>query len=117
MELELDVLDRHSGDTTTPAPHVSPYPVAKEDVSLIVPNAVTAHEVGEALREGGGELVESVRLFDVFTGDQVGEGNRSLAFALRFRAPDRTLTPEEVAAVRDAAVAEAQRRTGAVLRT
>ena len=60
--------------------------------------------------------LESLNLFDVYTGDQVGEGRKSLAYTLRFRAPDRTLTAEEVSAARDAAVAEAARQTGAVLR-
>ena len=56
------------------------------------------------------------RLFDVYTGEQAGEGRKSLAYTLRFRAPDRTLTAEEATAARDAAVAEAGRRVGAVLR-
>ena len=59
--------------------------------------------------DGGGDLLEDVRLFDVYTGEQVGEGQRSLAFTLRFRAPDRTLTSEEANAARDAAVALAGR--------
>ena len=63
-----------------------------------------------------GELLESVRLFDVYTGDQIGEGRKSLAFALRFRAPDRTLTEAETGAARDAAVALAAERHGAVQR-
>ncbi|HVQ87032.1 MAG TPA: phenylalanine--tRNA ligase subunit beta [Actinomycetes bacterium] len=116
MELELDVIDKHASKSPTPAPHVSTYPVAKEDVSLLVADAVTAFEVAEALRVGGGDLIESVRLFDVFASEQLGAGNKSLAFSLRFRAPDRTLAPEEVAAARDAAVAEAHHRTGAVQR-
>ena len=57
-----------------------------------------------------------MRLFDVFTGEQIGAGKKSLAFALRFRAPDRTLTEEETSAARDAAVAVAAERTGAVQR-
>jgi len=57
-----------------------------------------------------------VRLFDVYTGEQVGPGHKSLAYTLRFRAADRTLTAEEATAARDAAVAEAARRTGAVQR-
>ena len=61
-------------------------------------------------------FLESIRLFDVYTGEQAGEGRKSLAYKLRFRAPDRTLTAEEASAARDAAVAEAERRTGAVLR-
>ena len=75
-----------------------------------------AADVEAALREGAGELLESIRLFDVYTGEQVGEGKKSLAFALRFRAPDRTLTEDETAAARDAAVALAAERTGAVQR-
>ena len=69
---------------------------------------------------GGGrppELLEGVRLFDVYTGAQVGEDRKSLAYTLRFRAPDRTLTAAETTAARDAAVAEATRRVGAVLRS
>lgn len=69
-----------------------------------------------ALREGAGGLLESIRLFDVFTGEQIGEGRKSLAYALRFRAGDRTLTVEEATAARDAAVALAAERSGAVLR-
>ena len=61
-------------------------------------------------------MLESLRLFDVYVGGQLGEGKKSLAFALRLRAPDRTLTVEEAVAVRDAALVEAAARTGAVLR-
>jgi phenylalanyl-tRNA synthetase beta chain len=99
------------------APTFSSYPVAKEDVALVVDASVAASAVEAALREGAGELLESIRLFDVFTGDQVGEGKKSLAYALRFRAPDRTLKEGESAAARDAAVALAAERTGAVQRT
>ena len=77
---------------------------------------MTAAEVEAALREGAGDLLESVRLFDVYTGAQVGDGHKSLAFALRFRAPDRTLTEAEAGAARDAAVALAAERCGAVQR-
>lgn len=90
--------------------------MATQDVALIVDASVPASEVETALRKGAGELLESLRLFDVFTGEQVGEGKKSLAYALRFRATDRTLTAEESTAARDAAVALAGERTGAVLR-
>src|SRR5580704_14109559 len=100
---------------------VSGYPVATQDVALVVPAEVPAADVQAALVVGvrdAGEagLLEDVRLFDVYTGEQAGEGSKSLAYTLRFRAPDRTLTAEEVTEARDAAVAEAARRTGAVLR-
>ena len=64
-----------------------------------------------------GELLESVALFDIYRGSQVAEGQKSCAFALRFRAPDRTLTEAEVTAAREAAVAAAQADHGAVLRS
>jgi len=115
-EIDLDFLMRHARDIT-PGPDFSTYPLAKEDVALVVDTAVTTAEVEAALREGAGDLLESIRLFDVFTGDQIGAGRKSLAFALRFRAPDRTLTEEETTAVRDAAVALAAERTGAVQRS
>jgi phenylalanyl-tRNA synthetase beta chain len=82
----------------------------------VVDAAVPAAAVEAALVAGAGDLLESLRLFDVYTGAQIGEARKSLAYALRFRAPDRTLTAAETTAARDAAVAEAQRRVGAVLR-
>jgi phenylalanyl-tRNA synthetase beta chain len=97
-------------------PEFSTYPVAKEDVALVVDDTVSAGAVEAALREGAGPLLESVRLFDVYVGEQIGEGRKSLAFALRFRAPDRTLAEGEAGAARDAAVARAAELTGAVQR-
>jgi phenylalanyl-tRNA synthetase beta chain len=99
------------------APRLSSFPVGKEDVALIVDESVPAAEVEAALRDGAGDLLESVRLFDVYVGAQAGEGRKSLAFALRFRAPDRTLTEAEIALARRSAVDEAERRVGAVQRT
>jgi phenylalanyl-tRNA synthetase beta chain len=114
-EVDLEVLIEHAVDVVA-GPRFSSYPVAKEDVALVVDASVPAAEVEAALREGAGELLESIRLFDVYTGDQVGEGKKSLAFALRFRAADRTLKEGEAAAARDAAVAAAAKATGAVQR-
>lgn len=115
MEVELDLLER-AGEGTLRAPRISTFPVATQDVALVVSQDVPAAEVEKALTEGAGELLESIRLFDVFVGSQIGEGKKSLAYALRFRAPDRTLTVEEASAARDAAVALAAERTEAVLR-
>ena len=97
-------------------PALSAYPLATQDVALVVPEEVPAAEVVAALTAGAGELLEDVRLFDVYTGAQLGPGRKSLAYTLRLRAPDRTLTAAEATAARDAAVTEAARRTGAVLR-
>lgn len=96
---------------------MSTFPPATQDVALVIEADVSSAAVEAALLAGAGDLLESVRLFDVYTGDQIGVGRRSLAFAMRFRAADRTLTVEEATAARDAAVAEATRRTGAVLRS
>ncbi|MER5421523.1 phenylalanine--tRNA ligase subunit beta [Streptosporangium roseum] len=115
MELELTRLESPSAGPVA-APAISAYPVATQDVALIVDAATPVAAVEAALREGAGDLLESVRLFDVYTGAQAGEGRKSLAYSLRFRAPDRTLTAEEASAARDAAVALAGERTGAQLR-
>jgi phenylalanyl-tRNA synthetase beta chain len=116
-EANLDVLVAAAADRgPLPAPLISHFPPATVDVALVVADDVPAAEVERALRDGAGELLEGLRLFDVFRGPQVGEGKRSLAYALRLRAPDRTLTDVEVLGARDAAVAEAGRRVGAVLR-
>jgi phenylalanyl-tRNA synthetase beta chain len=122
MELDLSVIE--SAAVALPpvqAPHISTYPVATQDVALVVAESVPAAAVEAALVAGaagsdGGSLLEEVALFDVYTGEPVAAGHKSLAYSLRFRAPDRTLTDEETAVARDAAVAEAQRRVGAVLR-
>jgi len=113
MELDLDALPLLE---QYPAPTVSPFPPVLQDVAMVVDAAVPAADVADALRSGAGDLLEDLRLFDVYTGEQVGEGKRSLAFALRFRAPDRTLTAEEASAARDAAVAAAADRHNATLR-
>jgi phenylalanyl-tRNA synthetase beta chain len=122
LELDLSLVESAAAAVgPAQAPVLSPYPVATQDVALTVPDTVPAADVQAALVSGaasGAEnlLLEDVRLFDVYTGEQAGQGRKSLAYRLRFRAPDRTLTAEEVAAARDAAVAEASRLTGAVLR-
>jgi len=119
MELDLSVVFT-AAEAVGPvqAPELSGYPLATQDVALVVDAAVPAAEVEAALVAGAPEdLLEGVRLFDVYTGAQVGEDRKSLAYTLRFRAPDRTLTAAEATAARDAAVAEASRRVGAVLRS
>ncbi|ORW15979.1 phenylalanine--tRNA ligase subunit beta [Mycolicibacter nonchromogenicus] len=113
VELNLDAIPVA---TALPAPRVSPFPAVFQDLALVVDEQVTAQSVADAVREGAGELLEDIALFDVYTGPQVGEGRKSLAFALRFRAADRTLTEDEASAARDAAVARAGQLVGATLR-
>jgi phenylalanyl-tRNA synthetase beta chain len=116
MELDLDALEQASAGLPK-GPKISTFPVATQDVALVVDKTVPHVDVEAALREGAGELLESIRLFDVYeNGEQLGEGKKSLAYALRFRSDDRTLTVDEASAARDAAVALAAGRTGAVLR-
>jgi phenylalanyl-tRNA synthetase beta chain len=113
MELDVDALPP-AGVPVGPA--VSAFPPVLLDLALVVGDEVPAAEVDAALRDGAGELLESLRLFDLYSGPPVPAGSRSLAYALTLRAPDRTLTSEEATAVRDAAVATAAERTGAELR-
>ena len=113
MAAEIDASALEATAVAVPQAEVfSTYPVAKEDVALVV-DSVTSAEVSSALREGAGPMCESIRLFDVYVGDQIEAGFKSLAFSLRFRAPDRTLTDAECAAARDSAVAVAVERLGA----
>ncbi|MGV0744786.1 phenylalanine--tRNA ligase subunit beta [Mycolicibacterium sp. XJ870] len=113
VELNLDAVPIVE---VLPAPSVSPFPAVFQDISMIVDDDVAAAAIVDAVRDGAGELLEDVRLFDVYTGPQIGEGRKSLTLALRFRAADRTLTEDEASAARDAAVAAAADRVGAVLR-
>ena len=71
-----------------------------EDLAVVVDEAVTAAQVEDVIRTGGGEYLAKVKLFDIFRGKQVGEGKKSLAFSLTYMAPDRTLTDKEVSKAR-----------------
>jgi phenylalanyl-tRNA synthetase beta chain len=113
VELDLDAIPITE---VLPAPSVSPFPAVFQDVSLIVGENIAAQTVVDAVRDGAGELLEDVRLFDVYTGPQIGDGRKSVTLALRFRAADRTLTEDEASAARDAAVKTAADRVGAVQR-
>ncbi len=113
VELDLDAIPIRE---KLPAPRVSPFPAVFQDVNLVVDAEAPAQAVEDAVRAGAGDLLEDVRLFDVYTGPQVGDGRKSLTFALRFRAADRTLTEDDASAARDAAVRCAAERVGAVLR-
>lgn len=98
----------------TKAPRIWSMPAAVQDVALVISSDIGASQVEAALRIGAGSLLESITLFDRY--DQIGDGKVSLAFTLTFRASDRTLTADEVASYRDAAIASAGRLCGATLR-
>ena len=115
MELNLDQVIAAAEPVVT-ATALSTFPVAKEDLALVVDLDVPTQAVERALVEGAGPLLESVRLFDVYAGDQIERGKKSLAFSLRLRAPDRTLNVDEVSAARAAAIEAAHAAVGATLR-
>ncbi|BCW62610.1 phenylalanine--tRNA ligase subunit beta [Arthrobacter sp. StoSoilB22] len=115
LEVNVEALFEAAADVIV-AKHISGFPVATQDVALVVPQDVPADQVLAALREGAGELLEDVALFDVYAGPGIEEGKKSLAFGLRFRADDRTLTADEASEARAAAVAVAAERFGAVQR-
>jgi phenylalanyl-tRNA synthetase beta chain len=73
------------------------YPSVNQDIAVVVDETVPAAEVLAAVRQGGGELLRTAEVFDLYRGEQLGEGRKSLALRLTFRAADRTLTDEEVA--------------------
>ena len=114
-ELDVDVLTVAS-DVTVQVRELSTYPVAQSDVALVVGEQVSAAALESALWQGAGEMLESVSLMDLYRGDQVGPGRKSLAYRLVFRAPGRTLTTKEVNGLRDRAIATAAAAVGAVQR-
>jgi phenylalanyl-tRNA synthetase beta chain len=99
FELDLDALPAGHTDVYR---DVTSVPAVRQDIAVVVPDDVPAARVEEAVRAGGGDLLESLVVFDLYRGDQVGAGRKSLALRLEFRAPDRTLTDEEVAERRTA---------------
>lgn len=114
-ELDLDRVLSLAGERVVVA-SLSTYPAATQDVSLVVDAALPAAELRAALVEGAGDLLESIRLVDDYRGAGVAEGAKSLTFALRFRADDRTLTAAEATEAKLAGVAVAEQRFGAKIR-
>jgi phenylalanyl-tRNA synthetase beta chain len=88
------------------------FPVLRQDIAVTLPESVPAREVTDAVRQAGGGTLDTVEIFDVYSGEQVGEGRRSLALALAFRSLEGTLTDDDVAPVRERIVAELERIGG-----
>ncbi|MEA9986899.1 MULTISPECIES: phenylalanine--tRNA ligase subunit beta [Subtercola] len=114
-EIDLSALIELAARSVEATP-LAGYPAATQDVSLVVAETVAAGEVQRAVAAGAGELLESIRLVDDYRSTGIDEGYKSLTFALRFRASDRTLTAAEASDSRLAGVAEAVRQFGAVVR-
>ena len=115
LELTVDPILAALVNAPTYKP-ISLYPSSDIDLAFVVPDEVPATDVVRTLRKAGGQLLQSVDLFDVYRGESVGEGNRSLAYRLRFQASDRTLTDEDVAEVRRRCIDAAAKHHGAQLR-
>jgi phenylalanyl-tRNA synthetase beta chain len=99
FELDLELLAQLAPGPRQFVP-VSAFPPVVQDIAIVVPEEVPAGDVEIAIAEGGGELLERIALFDVYRGEQIGAGNKSLAIRLEFQAADRTLTDDEVAGIR-----------------
>ena len=115
VEVDLDAVLDAASEVSTYRPF-SLYPSSDIDLAFDVDDAVPAAAVEDAIRAAGGPLLWSVRLFDVYRGQGVAAGRRSLAYALRLQAPDRTLTEADVAEVRTAIIAAVGSAVGATLR-
>ena len=115
FEIDMTALFATLDGKPVQAKPISTFPPVKQDLAFTVPATVSAAELEATIREAAGDALESIELFDVFTGDQLGEGLKSLAFAVVFRAPDRTLTAEDSEAIR-AAIVKAAAEIGAQLR-
>jgi phenylalanyl-tRNA synthetase beta chain len=112
FELDADTLAELTDGELPTYTDVTSFPAVLQDIAVVAPTSVTAAEIEQAVREGGGDLLAATELFDVYEGEQVGEGNRSLALRLEFRAPDRTLTEDEVIAQRQRIEAALERIGG-----
>jgi phenylalanyl-tRNA synthetase beta chain len=115
LEINLEKLYSVAPDVIQAAP-IFTFPAATQDLSLILDESVVAGDVQQVIRTSAGELLEEVRLIDNYRGANIGEGKKSLTFALRFRATDRTLTQVEATEARDTAVAAVNLKFGAQLR-
>ena len=115
FEFDLDALVAARGSEPIAIQPVLTTPAAKEDIALVVKDSTNAAAVTNVIRDAAGAVLEDVRLFDVYTGDQIPEGQKSLAFALRLRA-DHTLNSEEISAVRNKVIKAARKAFGAELR-
>lgn len=113
--LDLDALLSHSAAFYAVEEIVN-YPAVYQDIALIVDEATPAAEVEAVIRQAGGGLLRNVRLFDVYQGEQIGAGKKSLAYALTFQAPNRTLRDKDADKMRKKIVRTAKKKLGAVLR-
>lgn len=96
MAFEVELVPELARERAVEFEPISQFPSVERDLSLTVPLSVTASDVQAVLEDSGAPLLESLHAFDLFQGAGIPEGCRSIAYRLRFRAPDRTLTDAEV---------------------
>ena len=116
FEVDLDVLTAAAVARARAFVDVTTFPAVREDLAVVVSDDIAAGDVVAAVRQVGGETLRRAEVFDVYRGEQVGEGRVSLALALEFRAPDRTLTDADVAERRQAIAAHLRATLGGELR-
>ncbi|TLM88624.1 MAG: phenylalanine--tRNA ligase subunit beta, partial [Actinobacteria bacterium] len=115
FELDLARFTRAARDAR-PFSEPPRFPAVELDIAIVVDESVTLERIEQALRSAGGKLLDSVRLFDVYRGKGVAEGKKSMAFALEYRAQDRTLTADEVESAHDKLVRKVLGAVGGELR-
>ncbi len=115
FELDLSSLFAHSREPVT-YEDVITYPAIRQDVAVAVPEHVAAGDLVAAAREAAGPELREIRVFDVYRGEQVGEGRKSIAFSVVYQSPERTLTDEDATRLREQIVAALAGRFGAELR-
>jgi phenylalanyl-tRNA synthetase beta chain len=116
IELDLESLFAESREPVT-YEDVITYPAVRQDVAFVVPEEIEAGELVDAAREAAGPELREVEIFDVYRGEQVGEGKKSIAFSVAFQSPERTLSDEDAAALRQKIAEALAERFGAVLRS
>jgi phenylalanyl-tRNA synthetase beta chain len=114
-ELDLDMLlDNGTLDRTYVA--LPKFPAVQRDIAITVPKYVLARDIENVIKKSGGKLIEDVKLFDVYEGSQIPEGYKSVAYSIVYRAPDRTLTDQEVDKLQERIIKALKEQIGAQLR-
>jgi phenylalanyl-tRNA synthetase beta chain len=116
FELDLHVLGEAARDPVDYEDVVT-YPAVKQDLAFVVDEQLPAGELVDAVREAGGDEVREIRVFDVYRGDQAGEGKKSVALHVAFQSPERTLSDEDAAVLRERIVTAVSEKLGGVIRT
>jgi phenylalanyl-tRNA synthetase beta chain len=116
LELDLETLFAEAREPVTYEDVIS-YPAVRQDLAFVVPEEVEAGQLVDAAREAAGPELREVEIFDVYRGEQAGEGKKSIAFSVAFQSPERTLSDEDAAALRQKIADALAERFGAVLRS